>query len=237
MKYKAVIFDLFGTLIDTSSRAEYERVLGDMAVVLSAPRQEFTQMWFSTFDLRTTGKLISPDGNIDYICRQLGVNFTDDQLKQASRIRFNFTVESLVPRPNALATLGFLKANRYKIGLISDCSSEVPAAWKDTPFALLIDVPIFSCIAGVKKPDPRIYRMALDRLGVDAKDCLYVGDGSSHELSGAQEVGMHSVLIRVPYETGADAYRIDQEEWRGPVVSSLSEVIGLLQIRAKSGLL
>lgn len=229
MKYSAVIFDLFGTLIDTSSRAEYERVLSEMAVILAAPRQEFTQLWFDTFNLRTTGVLISPEGNIDYICRQLGVSFMDAQLKRASRIRFNFTVDSLKPRPDALETLGFLRANGYKVGLISDCSTEVPTAWKDTLLAPLIDVPVFSCVAGVKKPDPRIYLMALEQLNVKPQDCLYVGDGSSQELSGAQKVGMHPILIRVPHEMNEDAYRIDEEEWQGPAISSLSEVLGLLE--------
>jgi putative hydrolase of the HAD superfamily len=200
-----------------------------MAVILSAPRQEFVQSWFDTFNLRTTGVLISPEGNIDYVCRQLGVSFTDTQLKQASRIRFNFTVDSLKPRPDALETLGFLRANGYKVGLISDCSTEVPTAWKDTLLAPLIDVPVFSCVAGIKKPDPRIYRMALERLRVEAKNCLYIGDGSSQELSGAQKVGMHPILIRVPHEMTADAYRIDEEEWQEPTIASLSEVLGLLE--------
>lgn len=229
MKYSAVIFDLFGTLVDNSSRAEYERILSEMAMVLSAPRQEFTQLWFDTFDLRTTGVLVSPEGNIDYICRQLGVSYTDIQLRQASGIRFNLTLNSLRPRPDAIDTLNILKNQQYRIGLISDCSSEVPAAWKDTPFAAIIDAPVFSCVVGMKKPDPRIYQMALDKLGVEAKDCLYIGDGSSRELSGAQAVGMNPVLIRVPHEMNPDAYRIDEEEWYGPAISSLSEVLGLLK--------
>jgi putative hydrolase of the HAD superfamily len=150
-------------------------------------------------------------------------------VKRASEIRTDFTVESIAPRKDALDTLNALKKKRLKIGLISDCSDEVPAAWDSTPFAALIDVAIFSCSVAMKKPDPRIFRTATQQLGLKPQDCLYVGDGSSHELTGAKKVGMHPVLIRVPYETGGDAYRIDAEEWHGPTVSSLKEILDLLE--------
>jgi hypothetical protein len=39
---------------------------------------------------------------------------------------------------------------------------------------------------------------------------------------------MHAVLIRVPYEDTYDAYRIDAEEWNGPTISAVREVLGLL---------
>ena len=229
MKYKAVIFDLFGTLVDTSSRQAYEKVLHEMAAVLGAPADEFARLWFDTFNLRSTGALKSPGGNILYACQQLRIICTDEQVKRASEIRTDFTVESIAPRKDALDTLNALKKKRLKIGLISDCSDEVPAAWDSTPFAALIDVAIFSCSVAMKKPDPRIFRTATQQLGLKPQDCLYVGDGSSHELTGAKKVGMHPVLIRVPYETGGDAYRIDAEEWHGPTVSSLKEILDLLE--------
>ena len=52
MKYQAVIFDLFGTLIDNFSLREHQSVLAQMASVLSAPPDDFTRLWFETSDHR-----------------------------------------------------------------------------------------------------------------------------------------------------------------------------------------
>jgi len=94
-------------------------------------------------------------------------------------------------------------------------------------------VAVLSSSAGVKKPDPRIYQLAVEQLAVEPKDCLYIGDGDSQELTGAAQVGMHPVLIRVPDEDSTDVYRVDAEaeDWDGPVISSLKEVLPLLESR------
>jgi hypothetical protein len=55
-----------------------------------------------------------------------------------------------------------------------------------------------------------------------------VGDGSSRELTGASQVGMHPVLIRVPYEDTYDAYRFDPEEWQGATISALKDILTLV---------
>jgi putative hydrolase of the HAD superfamily len=54
---------------------------------------------------------------------------------------------------------------------------------------------IDSFLVGVEKPDPRIFEMALDRLGVAAERALYVGDIRSVDEAGARAAGMHFVLI------------------------------------------
>ena len=54
---------------------------------------------------------------------------------------------------------------------------------------------IDSHLVGVEKPDPRIFRMALGRLGVAAERALYVGDIRSVDEAGARAAGMHFVLI------------------------------------------
>jgi putative hydrolase of the HAD superfamily len=133
-----------------------------------------------------------------------------------------------VPRPDAIETLKTLRSGGHKIGLISDCSSEVPAVWQDTALASFFDVTVFSCSVGMRKPDPRIYHLAAKQLGVGPSDCLFVGDGSSRELSGALQAGMQAVQLRVPGEDNPDVYKIDQEDWHGKVVTSLSEVLRLI---------
>ncbi|MCK4274024.1 MAG: HAD family hydrolase [Dehalococcoidales bacterium] len=228
-KYKAVIFDLFGTLIENFSRSEYAAVFGEMAEILSVPPDEFLRSWGEAFDQRATGVFPTTGDAIKYLSLKLNPQVADAQIKQAVRVRLDYTKRSINPREGAIEVLGHLRAAEYSTGLISDCTSEIPHVWESTPFAPLLDVTVFSCVVGIKKPDPRIYHIATERLGVEPQDCLYIGDGSSRELTGALQVGMHPVLISVPDESD-DTHFIDREDdWQGPVISSLQEVPGLLK--------
>jgi len=81
----------------------------------------------------------------------------------------------------------------------------------------------------MKKPDPRIYKMATDRMGIKPEDCLYVGDGSSHELTGARAVGMQAVLIRHTDETVDEVVMEREDDWDGPRITRLREVLNLVK--------
>jgi len=229
MKYQAVIFDLFGTLIENFVRTEYENVLAEMASILNTPFRDFQRIWLDSFPERVTGVHATQKESIEYICHKLNVSVTEAQVDHAFRVRLDYTKRSMIPRRDALETLSYLKTKGYKLGLISDCSGEIPIVWESTPLAPFFQVTVFSCVAGIKKPDPRIYHLATDELKVRPQDCLYVGDGSSQELTGAKKVGMHPVLIRDPDES-VDAHYIDREEdWAGPRIASLKEVLSLLE--------
>ena len=225
MKYRAVIFDLFGTLIDNFTHSGHEAVLREMAAVVGVPGDAFVQGWLGSYELRNRGAFPSAEQNITYVLGTLGTSAELEAVRRAAELRLEFTGRHLVPREDALPTLTVLKGLGLKLGLVSDCASEVPALWESTPFAPLFDAAVFSCVAKVKKPDPAIYLRACEGLGVPPRECLYVGDGSSRELTGAAAVGMHPVLIRVPQEEHGDAFRVDEEEWRGEAVSSLAEVL------------
>ena len=229
MKYAAIIFDLFGTLVDFGPVGEYERTITEMARVLSAPLEDFQQSWTDTYRFRFTGEHKNPEENIRYICSELGLDVTDGQIRRAAQVRLDFSSRSLTPRDDVPDTINELKARGYKIGLISDCTIDVPTLWNATPFPSLIDEPVFSCSVGLTKPDPQIYHFACDRLGVKPADCLYVGDGGSSELTGASEVGMYPVLIRAPHDQIGDSFRISPSEWSGPKISSIREILTLVE--------
>ena len=229
-KYKAVIFDLFGTLVDIYYQPDYYSVLREMMSILKTPHDDFVKLWRSTADQRVTGLFRTLEENLEYICRELNVPVNSSQIKLAKWVRFDYVALALTPREGAVEVLSHLKSDGYKIGLVSNCSAEPPVIWQNTLFAPFFDVTVFSSTAGIQKPDPRIYLMAAEQLKVKPESCLYIGDGDSHELTGATSVGMHPVLIRAAHEDSAIALRSNPEieSWRGPVITSLKEVLTLL---------
>src|SRR2546427_562400 len=126
-------------------------------------------------------------------------------------------------------TLTQLKTLSYKIGLLSNCSIEIPILWPKTPFAHLFDTAIFSSRERLKKPDPRIYHLACERLGVTPDSCLYVADGENYELAAAAKAGLHAVLIRTRSDEPNSGLHQEAREWQGVTIASLPEVLQLVK--------
>jgi putative hydrolase of the HAD superfamily len=122
-----------------------------------------------------------------------------------------------------------LKSGGHKLGLLSNCSIEIPILWPETEFADLIESPIFSSRERLKKPDPRIYYLACERLGVTPELCLYVADGENHELAAAAKVGLHPVLIRNSSQDNGNELLQEAREWQGDSIDSLTKALQLLQ--------
>jgi putative hydrolase of the HAD superfamily len=226
MSYRAVIFDLFGTLVDdfASSTGPMNT---DIATALHVPREPFTRVWRQTSEMRTNGTFQTVEASIEYVCGVMGVQVGAEQMTKAVAIRLQHTRRALEPRPDAVATLALLKDQDYKIGLISNCSIEIPILWPETTFADLVESPIFSCRERVKKPGPRIYHLACERLGVMPGACLYIADGEDHELTGAAKVGLHPVLLRNSTSQNRLELFRESREWQGATIQSLAEIVRL----------
>lgn len=227
MKYSAVVFDLFGTLVnDFASSAR--QVPAEMAMVLGVPDDSFISVWTQTLDMRIVGAFDSVEANIEYVLNAIGAHARAGHITRAVEIRMNFIRQALEPRPGAIDTLSRLKSYPYKVGLISNASIEIPLMWSTTAFADLIDEPIFSSREHLKKPDTRIYHLACERLGATPESCLYIADGENHELSAAAKVGLNPVLIRTSSEQSMSGIHQEAKEWQGATIASLPEVLQLV---------
>lgn len=82
-----------------------------------------------------------------------------------------------------------------------------------------MDAILDSSVVNVAKPDPRIFEIALDRLGVQANRAIHVGDTPAADCTGALSAGITPVLI--------DPYN-DHPDFNGLRVKPLTEVAHLV---------
>ncbi len=98
------------------------------------------------------------------------------------------------PAPAAREVLDSLAARGLALGVVSNADGRVEqqlaAAGLREPLETVID----SYVVGVEKPDPRIFRIALERLEVDGPDALYVGDLLALDVEGAKAAGLRALL-------------------------------------------
>jgi putative hydrolase of the HAD superfamily len=229
MTTRAVIFDLFGTVVHPFHQERFDESLERMAEAVGLSPQTMRQAWVrETALMRHTGGFPSLREEIAHICR-LHDAASDADIDAALRIRYEFTRRTLDPRPDAVSTLQALRAKGLRTGLISDCSAEVPELWSETRLPPLFDVALFSCEVKMKKPDPGIYRLACSRLGVEPAECIYIGDGCSGELAGAKACGMRPFLLRPPGEPTPTGREWEGHAWTGETLSALGELVAIVE--------
>jgi putative hydrolase of the HAD superfamily len=216
VRYRAVIFDLWQTLVPWDVE-EANRFYDQMADLVGAERDRFREAWHAGRPSRETGAIAD---QLRALMTELDVDGDVDELIE---LRREWAKRTLVPRPDALETLAELRRRGHRLGLISVCSEDVSHVWDETPFGGTLDETIFSCDVGISKPDPRIYELACERLAVEPSECLFVGDGANDELPGAERVGMSAVQLRAPGEELTEPGKA----WRGASIEHLSELLEL----------
>ncbi len=112
--------------------------------------------------------------------------------------------------PDAGAVLAAL-GRSYRLGLLTNGAGDVQREkLSRTPFAGSFETVVISVDVGVGKPDPRIFQIAAERLGVAAAEAVYVGDSLVRDVAGAHAAGMRAVwldrkLWQEPDDIEADA--------------------------------
>ena len=96
---------------------------------------------------------------------------------------------------HAVDTLAALRARGLRTGLVSNFDHRLPALLDSLGLAPWLDTVVLPADAGAAKPDPRIFALALSRLGVRAGEALYVGDDAEDDVGGATRAGLQAVDV------------------------------------------
>jgi putative hydrolase of the HAD superfamily len=224
LTYRAVLFDFFGTLTRSVQRGPQH---AEIARTLGCEPEAVVGVLDRSFRARARGLFGSAEATLRWVSEQAGGRPEPAQLRAAMAARIDALHTDTRLRPDAVSALRTLKRRGLATAVVSDCTHELPAFLPQLPVAPLLDAFVYSVEVGRCKPDPLMYLTACRELGVLPEECIYVGDGGSHELTGAAEVGMTAVRLAAP--DLADHLVFDADAaFTGLVVSSLTEVEGLL---------
>ena len=119
---------------------------------------------------------------------------TEAALRELARYHAEHNLWESVPRevPGALERL---RAAGHRLVVVSNSNGTMRKHFARLDLAKHFEVLIDSSDVGVEKPDPRIFEIALARIGVKAEEAAYIGDLYSIDVRGARRVGLRPILL------------------------------------------
>jgi putative hydrolase of the HAD superfamily len=243
MTIKGVIFDLGSTLIEF--RGEWSDIFQSMSADLIAYlRAHGYVMDFERFDRRyqevvdqfyTRGQQDWIEYTAEYTLRYTLAEFgypevPDEVLKGGLAAAYAAGELLWQPFYDAYETLDTLKARGYRIGLISNARDAANVARLIDQACLRpwLDPIVISANAGVRKPNPHIFKIVLDTWQLPPAQVVMVGDMLGADVLGAHNVGMRGVWATMQTEREANAAHVHTIA-PDATIANLSELPGLLE--------
>jgi HAD superfamily hydrolase (TIGR01509 family) len=220
----AVLFDFGGTL-DADGvpwKARFFALCRDEGLVTD--RERFDPIFYTVDDALVGA--VPPSLSFEDTARRLagglvrGLGSEDATVGERIARRFLDEARAILDR-NAplLSRLG----RRYRLGIVSNFYGNLVTVCHNAGVRGRFGVIVDSTCVGCVKPDPRIFRSALDALGVTPADAWFVGDSLPRDMAGARAIGMRHVwLVGAAGSPAAACCPAD------PTLRSLTDLEGLL---------
>jgi len=181
---KSVIFDWGGVLIDDPAPG----LMQYCTKALRVTKEDYIKAHDKFADDFQKG-LIREDNFWEKVCSELNVPKPKVRSLWAEAFKAVY-----VPRNYMFSMASWLRKNGYRTAVLSN--TEVPAMeFFHRQRYNMFDVPVFSCVEGVKKPDRKIYEITLKKLGPGPEQSVFIDDKAEY-INGAKEVGIKTVLFR-----------------------------------------
>ena len=224
MEIKAVILDFGGTLSGGSLNWDpyHENIRSHLASHgFNVPMRELKKALRTTLaeleKFRATGKEMTFEEVYGIFLRRLNVLYDDEMLEYLhENFRRHYETEFYPCVESVLEEL----SSKYKVAMLSNTMSDQPLLLlKESGLDRFFDVMHCSSMLGVRKPNPEIFEIVLNDLGVHPAEAVHVGDSVEADMYGARDSGITGVWIKSP----------DQPLWNGHAISSICELPKFLE--------
>jgi HAD superfamily hydrolase (TIGR01509 family) len=207
---KAILFDAGGTLIHLDSSRLRDLLNLELSIEMSLDRFPRAQ---SLAMARVAELVAAGAGSTEQLKREFYTTLlpetgvSKDRLSEAVDCAFKLAREEMLWGQAEDATapvLNELKELGYILGVVSNSDGRIESAFEQAGLWSYFDFFIDSFLVGVEKPDPRIFRLAIERAGVDASEAAYVGDLYPVDVVGARSAGLVPILYD-PFDLNREA--------------------------------
>lgn len=189
MQIKACIFDLGNTLMAIPDQHDEEICISKILGYKNTEEiRSIIYRLCDKFPGQSTDEFLQRFDNIVNPSHNEGLS---DQIKDA----WMKSVQNAYLKPYALEILEELKEAKIKLALISNTPPTSNYILDNLRLRKKFDEIVFSCDVKCLKPNPKIFKIALDKLDVDPKESIVIGDKIRTDILGGAILGMRSVLV------------------------------------------
>ena len=182
---KSIVFDVGGVLM---TDVPLKKIAEELSLRFSMSQEELHSYLYPNkhWTLLTLGE-ISEDEYWEHFLKASKVKVDVKELRDRVRTELRPIEENVEIVP--------LLKSQYKLAILSNHSKEWSEFMtKKYDFFKCFEQIIFSCNAGLRKPDPQIYKLAMTKLGSEPEECLFIDD-KQRNTDGAQKVGMKTIVL------------------------------------------
>ncbi|MEW6718421.1 MAG: HAD-IIIA family hydrolase [Chloroflexota bacterium] len=153
----------------------------------------------------------------------------EEAIQSALKARYAVSQPHWKVEEDTIPTLCTLKEHGYRLGLISNAGDDqdVQTLIDRAGIRSFLDVILVSAALGIRKPNPQIFQLALDRWAIAPSQAAMVGDTLSADILGAKNAGIFSIWITRRVDDPADQGAMDNIQ-PDATIATLSELPGLL---------
>ena len=211
-KLKGILFDYGHTLVyfpqiektHLVAARSVQRALQDLGVSVDASR---IQTLVRSFARRTDNVVMNMEEEFMEILYLLGVeNYSLDDLQEIIQVHWRPYIQNARVRRGVKKILKYLKKMEFKLGIVANIwSGGMNPVLERLGLERFFDTTVASIDVGFKKPDPKIFHLALDHLELSPEEVIMVGDNPRTDIKGAHNLGIGAVrLVRGPNRTKPD---------------------------------